>query len=248
MTDARAYRRVAIQVGDMLKYDTAIREINRAGNSVFSFERENFPNEEITSSRAQLVHDWILTLAKQKMNPDERQALLFKFINIITPDTYKDRVRQELAEAGFAKADSEALRRFTERGLHSQIVEHCRDLFADSYYFHAVFEAAKIYNRKVQEKSGSDKDGQSLMLQEWKVERGSLKVTKCETETDRNVQDGIAFLSAGLMQAVRNPTAHEPAHEWPIGEKDCLDLLSFISFLFRKLDQAVVFGGRNINA
>ena len=58
-------------------------------------------------------------------------------------------------------------------------------------------------------------------------------------ETDRNVQDGIKFLSAGLMRAIRNPTAHEPAVDWPIAEVDSLDIMSFISFLFRKLDDAV---------
>ncbi|MCL4520128.1 MAG: TIGR02391 family protein [Firmicutes bacterium] len=41
------------------------------------------------------------------------------------------------------------------------------------------------------------------------------------------------------MQAIRNPTAHEPAIQWPIDEQDCLDVLSFISFLFRKLDIAI---------
>jgi uncharacterized protein (TIGR02391 family) len=78
-----------------------------------------------------------------------------------------------------------------------------------------------------------------LMLEAWGCEKGTLKVTRCESDTDRNVQDGIKFLSAGLMRAIRNPTAHEPAIDWPISEEDCLDILSFVSFLFRKLDDAV---------
>lgn len=81
------------------------------------------------------------------------------------------------------------------------------------------------------------------MMEAWNPEKGALKITKCETETDKNVQEGIGFLSAGLMRAVRNPTAHEPAHEWPISEDECLDILSFISFLLKKLDQAVYYKG-----
>ena len=48
-----------------------------------------------------------------------------------------------------------------------------------------------------------------------------------------------ATIYAGLMRAIRNPTAHEPALHWPITEPDAVDILSFISFLFRQLDKAV---------
>lgn len=41
------------------------------------------------------------------------------------------------------------------------------------------------------------------------------------------------------MQAVRNPTAHETAVDWEIAKEDCLDLLSFISYLFKQLDKSV---------
>jgi hypothetical protein len=43
------------------------------------------------------------------------------------------------------------------------------------------------------------------------------------------------------MQAIRNPTAHEPALYWPISKEDCLDLLSFISYLLRQLDKAIYY-------
>ena len=46
------------------------------------------------------------------------------------------------------------------------------------------------------------------MLDVWGPENGVLKVTQCLSETDKNVQNGIKFLSSGLMQAIRNPTAH----------------------------------------
>ena len=127
------------------------------------------------------------------------------------------------------------------RSFHSEIVRHCKKLFIEGHYFHAVFEACKVYNKLVQSKANSNKDGQPLMLEVWGPEKGVLKITPCQTETDRNVQDGVKFLSAGLMQAIRNPTAHEPALDWPIEKKDCLDLLSFLSFLFRKLDDAIYY-------
>jgi len=93
----------------------------------------------------------------------------------------------------------------------------------------------------VREKAIGFKDGEALMMEAWGWENETLKVTPCQTDTDKNVQDGIKFLSAGLMRAMRNPTAHEPALDWPITKEDCLDMLSFVSFLFRQLDKAVYY-------
>ena len=70
---------------------------------------------------------------------------------------------------------------------------------------------------------------------------GVLKLNSGQSETERNIQDGTKFLSSGLMRAVRNPTAHEPALDWPINKQDCLYMLSMISFLFRQLDKAIYF-------
>ena len=125
------------------------------------------------------------------------------------------------------------------RGFHAEVIKHARALYMDGHLFHAVFEAAKAYNKAVREKAQSTKDGQSLMLEVWGWDKGCLKITACQTDTDKKVQDGVKFLSAGLMNAIRNPTAHEPAVDWPISLPDCLDILSFISFLYRQLDKAV---------
>jgi len=125
------------------------------------------------------------------------------------------------------------------RSFHAEVIRHSQPLFMSGHLFHAVFEAAKVFNKTVSEKAQSGKDGQSLMLDVWGWEKGCLKITACVTDTDKNVQDGVKFLSAGLMNAIRNPTAHEPAVDWPISLEDCLDILSFISFLFRQLDRAV---------
>ncbi len=62
-----------------------------------------------------------------------------------------------------------------------------------------MFEACKAYNKDVRLKAKSDKDGKDLMLQVWGPANGCLKITACESDTDRSVQDGVKFLSAGLM-------------------------------------------------
>lgn len=235
------YRLIANQIGDLLKYDTTVNEINRAAKSVFKFNVEVFPNEAITSSRAKAIHDWILTLAKQEMDNNERNDQLSQFVDLITPDMLKSSTQETISKAGIATSFvSQEIRDFMNRGFHEEIRRHCSKLFQQKNYFHVVFEAAKAYNKKVQQKAESTKNGQSLMMDAW-TSNGVLKITQCQTETDKNVQEGIKFLSAGLMQALRNPTAHEPALDWLISREDCLDMLSFISYLFRQLDKAIYY-------
>lgn len=235
------YRLIAIQVGDLLKYSTSLNEINRIAGAHFRFQRESFPNDAITSQRAQLIHDWILCLAKQGMNPDERNQLLVRFCHSLTPDELRKDVDKILLDAGIplSLANKEDYVLFPARDFHPGVVKHCKNLFLQGNYFHAVFEACKAYNLLVKQKAKSSQDGGQLMLNVWGCEKGVLKITPCISETDENIQNGIKFLSAGLMWAIRNPTAHEPALHWPINKQDCLDILSFISFLFRQLDKAV---------
>jgi hypothetical protein len=49
-------------------------------------------------------------------------------------------------------------------------------------------------------------------------------------------------MSAGMMSGVRNPIAHEEISELRdsrlFTENDCLDMLSLLSHLFRRLDDA----------
>ncbi|MBC7077025.1 MAG: TIGR02391 family protein [Synergistales bacterium] len=237
------YRLIAVQIGDLLKDSTSVNEINRLAGAIFRFRRESFPNEAITSQRAQLIHDWILSLARQEMDPEERNQLLIQFCHSLANDQNRKEVDKVLISAGISQGvvnrEDHAL--FLARDFHPEIIRHCRELFLQGNYFHAVFEACKAYNLCVKQKAQSTKDGASLMLDVWGCDKGVLKITTCATQTDKDVQEGIKFLSAGLMQAIRNPTAHEPAILWPISRQDCLDILGLISFLFRQLDKAVYF-------
>lgn len=237
-----SYKAIAIQVGDILKWDVPINSINRNAIAAFDFDCQEFNNEAITSERAQIIYNWILTLASKRMNNDERDELLSQFCNNITPDDHKEEVNKILLENGISPnvINRKLYEAFISRDFHPAIHKHSRNLFIQGNFFHAVFEAAKAYNYDVKNKSQSNDDGQALMMNVWGCD-GVLKITACETDTDRNVQDGVKFLSSGLMRAIRNPTAHEPAVHWPISQQDCLDILSFISYLFRNLDNAQYF-------
>lgn len=197
-------RLVALKVGNELKYDSTVNDIGRIASAVFHFQKQSFPHESITSVRAQLIYDWLMTLGKQAMEPAEREALVTKFCLAVSTEDHKSAIETILVEGGVSggQATKESRMLFTGRNFHAQVQVHARNLFLQRNYFHAVFESAKAYNKAVREKAKSTKDGQPLMLEVWGCDRGVLKITACRSDTDRNVQDGVKFLSAGLMVAI----------------------------------------------
>lgn len=237
------FRHIATQVGDSLKYSTSVNEIDRIGQSILKISKEQFHNDSITSIRAQSIYDWILSLAKAKLESSERIKRLINFCLELTPEEDKSKTIEFLEKNNcpYNLLHKDSLDEFLKRNFHSEVIKHSQKLFIQGNYFHAVFESAKAFNKDVKEKSQSDKDGQPLMLNVWGCDNGVLKITQCTSQTDKDYQDGIKFLSGGLMSAIRNPTAHEPAITWPINKQDCLDILSLISFLYRQLDKSVYF-------
>ena len=234
---------VATQIGDVLKDHKSINQINRVATAVFPFQCEKFPNDSITAERARLTYNWIMSLGSHSCSLGERQQLLITFVKSLSrnEDDLQHTLLIILNDCGVATAinNENVLERFDKNQFHPEIIAHCRNLYGQRNYFHAVFEAAKVYNNLVKAKAQSTEDGTPLMQRVWNARNGVLKVNPCTTETDRSVQDGIKFLSAGLMSAIRNPTAHEPALEWPVDEQDAIDILSLVSFLLRQYDKAV---------
>lgn len=129
---------------------------------------------------------------------------------------------------------------YNSRYYHSEIQKHSRNLFIEGKYFHAVFECSKAFDKYVKEKSKIDKNGSKLMISALNIS-GPLKLNNQISQSDKNEQLGVMNLCVGLMSAVRNTGAHEPELDWPIKQKDALDILSLLSFLWRKIDDATYF-------
>lgn len=149
------------------------------------------------------------------------------------------------------------------RELHSAIQTASEDSYKDGHYYTAVFEAAKCYIDAVREKSQVETnvhDYHMMGVFTHPIRRqqppGSefLSVTDAvendaaftfPEQTYKNIQNGQSDLSKGIVTGYRNPLAHRVnAHlknSGLITEKDCLDALSIISHLFRRLDDAVLF-------
>lgn len=124
------------------------------------------------------------------------------------------------------------------RGTHAEIFRYCEaDLVAEDC-FTAVFEATKGLAERVRQLSGLDLDGHRLVEDALEGPNPVIRLNPFQTDTERNEQRGIAHLMRGAFSAFRNPYAHEPKVLWHISTEDALDLLTTLSLIHRRLDNA----------
>lgn len=138
------------------------------------------------------------------------------------------------------------------RHLHTEVQIKSKEYYENEDYYTAFLEAMKKYSSAVKLKSGSSVTPDlSLMGNVFNEQDGILKVigeykkidgNDFSEETQKNVQTGQHHLSQGIVAGGRNPLSHEEIDELKISdlfsESDCLDMLSLLSHLFKRLDKS----------
>ena len=69
-----------------------------------------------------------------------------------------------------------------------------------------------------------------------------LAFNTLQSESEQSEHTGLMLLIKGMFGLFRNPTAHTPKISWVMKEQDALDLLTVVSFIHRRLDEAVPTG------
>jgi uncharacterized protein (TIGR02391 family) len=127
-----------------------------------------------------------------------------------------------------------------QRAVHADVLKFCNAEILQENYFHAVFEAMKSITAKIRSLSGLTSDGVDLLHAAFGMRDGPplLAINRLDTESLEGEQRGFMNLLKGLYGTIRNPLAHNPRVEWDMTEQDALDILTTISLVHRKLDQA----------
>jgi uncharacterized protein (TIGR02391 family) len=127
-----------------------------------------------------------------------------------------------------------AKRTFRESNIHPELIKGIGKLFEDGHYANAVEDACKILEMFVQMRSmRPDLSGTDLMQKVFSPKNPILKFNELKTETDLSEQQGMMFLYAGAMLALRNPRAHSIRVDDP---ENALDIILLISLLLKSLD------------
>lgn len=124
-------------------------------------------------------------------------------------------------------------------GVHSKILECCREELLDEDYFHAVQEAAKSICERLRQMSGLSMDGTELIQTVMSIKKPYIALNSLRTETEKNLQNGLKELMLSIIHMVRNVTAHELRIRWDINESDAAEILSLISYVHKCLDICV---------
>ena len=143
---------------------------------------------------------------------------------------------------------------FHYRLLHSEVRDAAKDNYIRKNYYSALQEALKRYKNAVKNKSGVSADNDMSIVSDsfGKEPKKPLKTTAKFTSrpngvpfsatTLDNVEDGQLYLSRGIVAGARDVISHEEHNDLMnsglFTEKDCLDLLSLLSHLFKRLDES----------
>jgi uncharacterized protein (TIGR02391 family) len=124
---------------------------------------------------------------------------------------------------------------FDRRNIYSGLPEKVGALFDDGHYAEASFTAFKYVEKKVQERAKLKESGVKLMMAAFDKTKPLIRLTSLAGTSEIDEQEGFRFLFAGGVMAIRNPRGHEiEARDDP---DTCLDHLSFVSLLLRRLEQ-----------
>ena len=194
----------------------------------------------------------ILTFIQKAVNParfigrkDEFEDLRYELNKVLSFISLELRATGKFAKTHKSNTIDDAEKRanrlkdkLKERNTHQDVFKYCKaELLADNY-FHSVFEAAKSVADKIRIKTGLTEDGSFLIDKAFSVDNPLLKINELQSETEKSEHKGFANLLKGMFGMFRNTTAHAPKIKWEINEEDALDMLSLISLIHRRLDNA----------
>lgn len=203
--DVMNFKLTAIKLGEGLKYDTTINDINRIASAVFEFSLTEYPHESITSSRSQLIYNWVMTLAAHPMSDEKKIQLLGEFIRGLTPTNSPLRTLIE--------EEKKTMTPEIWNLIHKDIIRVSKNKFIDGYYADSVESAFKEVNKRVKdivmEKTSREFDGAQLMQHAFSLEHPIIELDDLSIESGKNIQKGYLQIFSGSMIGIRNPKAHE---------------------------------------
>lgn len=139
------------------------------------------------------------------------------------------------------------------RMLHEQIQSASQRYYEDRDYYTAFQEAIKRYKNAVKDKAGLYQCSEDMDIVSKAFGKGKPLTTTAKYRlrpngepfseaTLLNIEEGQLALSRGVIQGGRNVVSHEEHRDLRetglFSEIDCLDLLSLLSHLFKRLDDA----------
>jgi uncharacterized protein (TIGR02391 family) len=181
--------------------------------------------ESIRTSEAAVVRDIVTTVEQEEALSAEQQVEILRLVKTAIPENAE----------------------YAWRHLHPSIQDATRERYLSADFYGAVAEAIKRYVNSAKRIASVTDDEAMRIVSGAFGEKGKLQVfspyaSLFHETTARNIEEGQKHISMGIVAGFRNPMAHEEiAKLHKAGAftfDDCLDALSIISHLMRRLDDA----------
>jgi len=141
---------------------------------------------------------------------------------------------EKIGDAG-ASPEGRARRAFNDLDVHPEIERASGQLFRDGHYANAVEDACKVLDLLVKIRSmRADPSGTELMQLVFSPKAPVLKFNNQANDSEKSEQQGMMYLYAGAMLALRNPRAHGLVNDHP---ERAIEYISFLSMLAKALDR-----------
>lgn len=214
--------------------------------------RRQRDKEKSRRTQQRTGRDFSQWTARQRDGDGERlHELLGKIVSseVEMPETVLDSI------LGSVEALIPEYARLHWRHLHEKVREAAESDYQRGDYLRALDEAMKSYSAAVRLKSHVDaSQDAAIMNQAFGGNNAALDVAAVfnraaglgvlTEDTLKSVREGQLFLSKGSVAAFRNPAAHNQRailqKSQLLTDSDCLDMLSLVSHLWRRLDGADV--------
>jgi len=135
------------------------------------------------------------------------------------------------------------------RYLNVKIKERIKTFYTNKQYGMAADQGTKIYCEIIRDLTGSSLDGTELVNLVFSPKEPIIKICDTSTKTGASIQSGQRSLSQGVIESFRNPAAHMPLDKLvpeKYSELDCLNVLSLISYLFERMEDAVIIKNKDV--
>lgn len=130
---------------------------------------------------------------------------------------------------------------FEIHNIHTSLPNIVLELFDNGHYSQSTFEAYKFLDKEISRISKVRESGFKLMMQVFSESNPKIKLTALSSDSEIDEQKGYQFIFAGSMMAIRNPRGHE--YKIKDTMDDCLDHLSLVSLLIRRLEKSGLIVG-----
>jgi uncharacterized protein (TIGR02391 family) len=133
------------------------------------------------------------------------------------------------------------------RHLHKKIRDKVGTYYENKQFGDAASQSVQIFCEIIRDLTGRTDDGYDLVNHVFGSkpfdEPPCLQLNDLADDSKKSIQEGQGHLSRGVIKGFRNPISHAPIYRTVpavFTELDCLNILSLVSYLVTRLDNATV--------